>query len=70
MISIANMETVPTNDQFEGFTLIQETKKMAEQIMIRKLIERSKVTKVIPTLTTKKTSYRMRDCSIEIETFR
>ena len=45
---------------------------MAEQIMIKKLIERSKLTKVIPTLTltTKKIPYRIRDCNIEIETFR
>ena len=68
MVSIVNMETFPTKDKFEGFTLIQETKKIAQQIMIQKLIERSKG---IPTITTtKKTSYRMRDCSIEIETFR
>ena len=68
MVSIVNMETIPNKDKFEGFTLIQETKKIAQQIMIQKLIERSRS---IPTITTtKKTSYRMQDCSIEIETFR
>ena len=68
MVSLINMESIPTKDKFEGFTLIQETKKIAQQIMIQKLIERSKS---IPTITTtKKTLNRMRDCSIEIETFR
>ena len=65
-------KTVPVHlkGQFEGFNQIQEMKNMAEQIMIKKLIERSKLTKVIPTLTTKKIPYRIRDCNIEIETFR
>ena len=71
MVSFVKMEKVPTKDNFEGFNLILETIKIAQQNMIQELIDRSKVTKVMPMTTTiKKTSSRLRECSIEIETFR
>ena len=71
MFSFVTMETVPTKDKFEGFNSILETIKLAQENIIQKLIERSKVTKVMPMTTTiKKTSSSLRECSIEIETFR
>ena len=65
------MEKVPTEDDFEGFHLILKTIKIAQQNMIQELIDRSKVTKVMPMTTTiQKTSSSLRECSIYIETFR
>ena len=65
------MEKVPTEDDFEGFNLVLKTIKIAQQNMIQELIDRSKVTKVMPMTTTiKKTSSSLRECSIYIETFR
>ena len=71
MVSFVNMEKVPTKDHFKGFNLILETIKVAQEKMIQELIDRSKVTKVMPMTTTiQKTSSSLRECSIEIETFR
>ena len=71
MVSFVKMEKVPTKDNFEGFNLILETIKIAQQNMIQELIDRSKVTKVMPMTTTmQKTSSSLKECSIEIETFR
>ena len=65
------MEKVPTEDDFEGFNLVLKTIKIAQQNMIQELIDRSKVTKVMPMTTTiQKTSSSLRECSICIETFR
>ena len=64
MVAIAKLEIIPKNMKLDGFSLIQETKKMAEKSIIQMLLEKSK-DKALPTTN----SYRMRTCTVENESF-
>ena len=64
MVAIANLEIIPKNMKLDGFSLIQETKKLAEKSIIQMLLEKSKDKAITTT-----NSYRMRTCTVENEIF-
>ena len=64
MVAIAKLEIIPKNMKLDGFSLIQETKKMAEKSIIQMLLEKSKDKALTTT-----NSYRMRTCTVENEIF-
>ena len=51
------------NLKLEGFSLIKDKQKIAEKIMIEKLIEKTKVPAIPST-------HKMKTCTVENETFR
>ena len=64
MVAIAKLEIIPKNMKLDGFSLIQETKKMAEKSIIQMLLEKSKDKALTTT-----NSYRMKTCTVENEIF-
>ena len=57
------MKIIPINLKLEGFSLIQDTKKLAEKTMIEKLIVENAKVQALPS------THRMRTCTVENETF-